>query len=53
MEPKQHRFNVNSEVVCIIFQLVLGVLVCIHMLVALDYFCLALHLRFALQQHVE
>ena len=44
MELKQHHFNIYSKVVCIIFQVVLGVLVCIHMLVALDYFHLALHL---------
>ena len=48
MEPKQHHFNVNSKVVCIIFQVVSGVLVCIRMLVALDSFCLALHLRLCL-----
>ena len=52
MEPKQHYFNVYSKIVCIIFQLVLGVLICIHFLVALVYFCLALHLHCALQHHV-
>ena len=36
MKPYQHRFNVYSKVVYIIFQMVLGVLVCIRMLVALD-----------------
>ena len=40
MELKEHHFNVNSKVVCIIFQVISGVLVCIHMLVVLDYFCL-------------
>ena len=48
MEPKQHRFNVYSKVVCIILEVVSGVLVCRHMLVVLVYFCFALHLHCAL-----
>ena len=53
METKQNRFNVYSKVVCKIFQVVLRVLVCIHMLVVLDYFLFALHLCCALQLHVK
>ena len=53
MEPKQYRFNVYSNVVCMIFQVVSGVLVCMHMLVVPVYFCFALRLHCALQHHVE
>ena len=53
MEPKQHYFNIYSKVVYIIFQLVLGDLVCMYMLVALIYFYLALCLHCALQHLVK